>query len=311
MARPQKNNVEYFPHYLSRGKKMTYIELKYKNDGYAVWFKILEQLADTDYHYINLNDPIEKAFLVSRCLISENMLFDILEDLALLGEINKNLWSKKIVWSKKFMDSIADAYKRRETKTFQFTDLCRHIEENTTLKLEFMHTETILLHTETPQQSSNMYELTPESKVKETILKGEGDIISEIPPIKKDFEKLSIDDLCKYFLSESNQSWREYQAMQTDGFDLRSIEKSIEMFCVNLKKEIGLDGSKTIADFRSHFSRWLKYQNPESVNVVSQEMNLEDPSTPPDNSGIWFFHNGKWRDTSKMTAYQKRQLNIS
>ena len=42
MARPERRNVDYFPHYLSEGKKMYLIEHKYGNDGYAVWFKVLE-----------------------------------------------------------------------------------------------------------------------------------------------------------------------------------------------------------------------------------------------------------------------------
>ena len=116
MARPQRKNVDYFPHYISDGKKMYYIEQKYGNDGYASWFKILETLAKTDDHYINLNDQTELMFLAAKCRISEETLLNILTDLSKLGQINEEMWLVKIVWSDKFIESIQDAYSKRSNK---------------------------------------------------------------------------------------------------------------------------------------------------------------------------------------------------
>jgi len=56
MARPERRNVDYFPHPVKHGKKMFFIENKYGNDGYSSWFKILEQLGDADDHYLDLED---------------------------------------------------------------------------------------------------------------------------------------------------------------------------------------------------------------------------------------------------------------
>lgn len=114
MARPQKNKVDYFPHPVTHGKKMSYMEKKYGNDGYAVWFKILEELGNTDYHYLNLSDEVQIMFLSDRCMVSEETLLNIILDLVKLREFDKILWDEsRILFSEKFIGSIQDAYIKR------------------------------------------------------------------------------------------------------------------------------------------------------------------------------------------------------
>ncbi len=69
MARPERKTVDYFPHYISDGKKMFYIQQKYRNDGYATWFKVLESLALTDNHYLDLNTEMDLMFLSAKCMV--------------------------------------------------------------------------------------------------------------------------------------------------------------------------------------------------------------------------------------------------
>jgi hypothetical protein len=127
MARPVRKNVDYFPHYISDGKKMFYIEQKYGNDGYAIWFKMLEMLASSDDHWINLNDKSNIMFMSAKCRVSEETLFSILNDLSDLNQINPELWSAKIIWSEKFTESIQDAYIRRNNKCMTLEGLCMHL----------------------------------------------------------------------------------------------------------------------------------------------------------------------------------------
>ena len=114
MARPQRNDVDYFPHPVNHGKKMAYIEAQYGNDGYAVWFKILEELGKTDHHYLDLQDPVQRMYIQGRCKITDELLAKIIEDLVKMGEFNKNLWqTREIVYNESFSESIEDAYNRR------------------------------------------------------------------------------------------------------------------------------------------------------------------------------------------------------
>lgn len=114
MARPEKNNVEYFPFLCKEGKAMFYLENKYGNDGYATWVKLLRQLAVTNNHWLNLSDPVEMMFLSSKCRVSEEVLTNIIKDLCVLGEFNSDLWNdNKIIFNEKFVESIQEAYKKR------------------------------------------------------------------------------------------------------------------------------------------------------------------------------------------------------
>jgi len=116
MARPERNTIDYFPHILGEGKKMYFIETKYGNDGYATWYKILEKLGSTDHHYLNLNKVEEVMFLAAKCRVSEEMLILIITDLTKIGVFDAELWDNKIIWCPQFIETIQDAYKKRNNK---------------------------------------------------------------------------------------------------------------------------------------------------------------------------------------------------
>lgn len=130
MARPKRYNVDYFPHYISDGKKMFVIESKHGNDGYSCWFKILETLAKSDNHFVNCNDEMNMMYLAAKCRVSIDKLTEIIDDLCKLGEIDEILWNQsKVIWSDKFVESISDAYSKRSnnciTKMELITDFKR------------------------------------------------------------------------------------------------------------------------------------------------------------------------------------------
>lgn len=128
MARPERNNVDYFPFLCKEGKAMFYIEQKYGNDGYATWIKILRQLAVTNYHFLNLNDKVEFMFLASKCRITEELLTNIINDLCQLGEFHNDLWHQnKVIWSEKFYESVKDAYLMRKNKCIDLQGLLIHL----------------------------------------------------------------------------------------------------------------------------------------------------------------------------------------
>lgn len=117
MARPERNNVDYFPFICEDGKKMYYIEETYGNDGFATFVKILRELAKTEYHYLDLSKPTTLMFLSAKCKISKETLILIVNDLVDLDKFNLMLWNEnKIIWCQDFIDSIQDAYKKRNNK---------------------------------------------------------------------------------------------------------------------------------------------------------------------------------------------------
>ena len=124
MARPQRNNVDYFPHPCDHGSRMHYLEQTYGNDGYATWFKIIERLGKSDFHYIDLSDEVQLMFLSSKCNITEQILIEIIELLVKFNWLDRSLWEeKRIVFSPDFVESIEDAYKKRSNDPISLTQL--------------------------------------------------------------------------------------------------------------------------------------------------------------------------------------------
>lgn len=163
MARPEKNDVDYFPFYCKEGASTNYIDEKYGNNGFAVWVKLLRLLAKTDFHYLDLSKKKTVMLVSSKCKVDEGFLINFLHDLAELEEIDKQLLENNIVYSDKFVESIGDAYKKRNN------DLMK--------KEEFIHMLVGLgvlnedkIHNFTEKVGDNTHIIVKETIVKETIL---------------------------------------------------------------------------------------------------------------------------------------------
>lgn len=114
MARPKKQTIEYFPHYVTSGKTMYILESNFGNDGYAFWFKLLELLGSTNGMYYDYNNLTNKEFLLAKTHLNEVSVSNILDTLANLEAIDKDLWyQNKIIWSQNLVNNVRDAFKRR------------------------------------------------------------------------------------------------------------------------------------------------------------------------------------------------------
>jgi hypothetical protein len=193
MARPQRNNVDYFPFICKVGNTTTYIENTYGNDGFAAWIKILRQLAITDYHYLDLSSLKNFKTLCSTCKIGEDMMNNILNDLVEFGELDAELWKERIVWSDQFINSIEDAYKKRSNKIVKR-------EEFIQLLVSLRTRKPIKRESEVPvnPQSKVEYSIVEESKV-EIGAKNENEIFELMfsddrwaLPFRKNFEGKNI-----------------------------------------------------------------------------------------------------------------------
>ncbi len=113
MARPAKATVDYFPHVCKTGKTVHILERYYKNDGYAVWFKTLQQLGMSENHYIDCRDEMTWEYLISFCNVEEETLKAILDKCAKLNAIDRELWQERIIFSQNFVDGLKEVYDKR------------------------------------------------------------------------------------------------------------------------------------------------------------------------------------------------------
>ena len=114
MARPKKQTVDYFPHYCNGSKSLFILQNQHGNDGYAFWFKLLQLLGKTEGHFFDYNNDVNWLFLLSETHVPDEKAEAILETLASVGSIDKELWQQKIIWSQNFVDNVSDVYTRRQ-----------------------------------------------------------------------------------------------------------------------------------------------------------------------------------------------------
>ena len=167
MARPERNSVDYFPFMCEEGNKMFYLEETYGNDGFATFVKLLRELARTEYHFLNLSKPSTLMYLSAKCKVTKEVLESIINDLVDLGKFDEKLWSEnKVIWCSDFIDSIQDAYKKRNNKCITYDGLL-------TLLTSLGIRKPAKVPTTEPvnTQSKEEYSKEKESKVRERKLK--------------------------------------------------------------------------------------------------------------------------------------------
>jgi len=203
MARPERNNVDYFPFICEEGKKMYYIEETYGNDGFAVFVKILRELAKTEYHYLNLSKNTTLMFLSAKCKVSKETLESIISDLVELDKFDSILWNEnKIIWCQDFIDSIQDAYSKRKNE-------CINLEGLHTLLISLGVRKPIKSKTTTPVNTQSILEDSKVDKSKRKYSK------KFTPPSSEEIEKYALekghkvngDKISSYYTSEDPNKW--------------------------------------------------------------------------------------------------------
>ncbi len=113
--RKQRNIVDYFPHdaRAGSGNTLTILQNRFGNNGYAVWFKLLEKLASTDGHFIDCRNKLHWQLLIAQLGSEEITTVEILNLLVEIDAIDKELWGSKVIWCQKLVDNLTDVYKNR------------------------------------------------------------------------------------------------------------------------------------------------------------------------------------------------------
>jgi hypothetical protein len=149
MARPRKQEVDYFPHYCDHGKTLFILESRFQNDGYAVFYKLEEILAKTEGHCYDCSLLENWEYFLSKMNTTEEIVIAIIDKLVAMNVIDGPLWQEKRLWMQSFVDSISDAYTRRKV--------------DAPVKPELMSTLIPL--------SGQKDDINPQSKVKESKVK--------------------------------------------------------------------------------------------------------------------------------------------
>ncbi len=257
MARPKKQTIEYFPHYVNSGKTLFILESEFGNDGYAFWFKLLELLGSTEGHVYDVRNPSELRFLLAKTRVSEETAFKILNLLSELDAIDSELWTNKLIWSQNLVDNVADVYTRRKMEKPSKPSLCSHecikIDDEESLCKQKPLSAIV-------SDNKNSQSKVKESKVNEIKVKESKSDNSLPHNINQDDLDNEAIDLCKYYsellpgqnitqhittlkiwIVDYGYDWTKeavkISIKRKSGFIASYIEKILKDWCVNGKED--------------------------------------------------------------------------
>lgn len=270
MARGQRKDVDYFPHECNHGRKMNIIETRYGNDGYALWFKLLEQLGKANNHYISIADDMNLMFLSSVFRLTDEHTFTILSDLAKLGAIDKFLFEKhKVIYSQKFIDSIQDAYRKRNSSCITYTEILEELGvKNIISSGSYTYTDANL-----PEETPNPAEVilkeknskVKERKEKESIVDRKLKFAHTLEPFLEQYGRDFLNDFYSYWTEENDSKTKFRREMEKTW----SLERRLSTWAKNEKnfkkekssaqkeKEPAVIGRQTAETAQNNFKKFL------------------------------------------------------
>jgi len=112
-----KQSTEYFPHLLKDSTTIRALEMLYGNDGYAVWFKLLEVLGSSpNYQYIvKTTDSCNK--LLEKFKIDSIQMKKILNTLCDLNAIDKEMWKNRVLFVPNLVNNIQKMKRKVNSNT--------------------------------------------------------------------------------------------------------------------------------------------------------------------------------------------------
>lgn len=240
MARPKKNNADYFSHDadMRNDSKIRALRRKYSHTGYAVWSYMLEILTDSDYFEIEWND-LQVELLAGDFDIDPELLQEIVEycvsTLHLFTLNNGVLFSETL---KKRFESVLSKRKREQNGVIDVENPQRKVKESkgkeskvndiSSPPLSPVPGEAVIPETEIPKPKASIPDLDPAPP--------ESPPGSAPPPQGKAKKSKQPPDLSFIESDEMRQifaEWLEYKAAMGKGY---KTEQSVRLCYRKLKR---------------------------------------------------------------------------
>lgn len=127
MARPQSNNVDYFPMWTKKSKTEEVLESKFGRDGECFLFKLFRILADEDGHFFDARNPIDIEFLAQKLNLNPVSVTEILACLSSWGKIDPEMWQSGVIWYQGFVNNLKHVYSKRNRPVPTKFDACKKL----------------------------------------------------------------------------------------------------------------------------------------------------------------------------------------
>ncbi|MBW2596736.1 MAG: hypothetical protein JRC93_12360 [Deltaproteobacteria bacterium] len=123
MARPERQNADYFPFYAKDGRTLFLLESKYGCKGTGFFTNVMRFLTLETHHHVSIQDETDRMYFFSKCHCDEESGMDMLNIMAKTDKINNRLWSLGVVASQNLLDSLSDAYRNRKNDIITMSEI--------------------------------------------------------------------------------------------------------------------------------------------------------------------------------------------
>lgn len=132
MSRPESKNVFYFPHYTKSTIELDLIEHKHKSEGYKAYYRLMELVADADYHRLSVASENDKVMFDLGMKCDKDVVSDVIKILIDKGRIDRQLWEEEsIIWMQDFVETLRPVYvnRRKSLPTKDLVSTSNNIEK--------------------------------------------------------------------------------------------------------------------------------------------------------------------------------------
>ena len=132
MSRPESKKVFYFPHFVKKTVEQDLIEYKHGAEGYRAYYRLLELVADADYHRLSVASEDEKIMFDLGMNGDSEVIEDVIRILVDRGLINKLKWENdRIIWMQDFVETLKPVYvnRRKPLPSIDKVSTCKNTEK--------------------------------------------------------------------------------------------------------------------------------------------------------------------------------------
>lgn len=117
MARPQRNDCDYFPFYVKNGKTFSLLRRRWPLAGVGFFTELCIILTRTPYHHVKIDSDLDFEYFIGEMGCDIDMAKDIISLLAETGKVHQELWEKySIIVMPDLLNSLGDAYEKRSNE---------------------------------------------------------------------------------------------------------------------------------------------------------------------------------------------------
>lgn len=231
MGRPERHDVDYFPFFSKEGRTLFILENKYQCKGTGFFTNCLRFLSRAPNHHFQLQTESDRLYFFASVKCDPESAMDMIEIMVETGKLDSDLWiSKKVIASQDFLNSIQEAYRKRENNCITIDEIKAIY--GITSGRNAIDEEKLPEEIRLSKQSDNISSANnPQTKVKETKVKETKvnipEFLKEIWPsfveMRKKIKKPLTDKAIELTIKELEKLYPNNPEMQ-----IKSIEQSIQ-----------------------------------------------------------------------------------